>query len=142
MTSSSELAERVVLHDMPEHPIAAVGWRIVVKPVDPVTEVNGIALPKEAIQAQEYLRYIGQVVDVGPLAYSDERFSPRGTELKTLEHPSVLTNQAWCKAGDWIAFGRHAGQEVKSKDGIRYRILNDDDVLAIVDPDRIDIPVV
>lgn len=108
-------------------PVRPVGWRILVEPVQIKRETaGGIVLAEEAVKAQEYLRYIGKVVDVGELAYCDDKFKP---------HPNASANR-WCKVGDHIAFGRHAGQEViVNGDGEqkRFRLLNDDEVLAVID---------
>lgn len=108
-------------------PVRAAGWRILVEPVEiKRTTAGGIELPPEAIRAQEFLRYFGKVVDVGTLAYHDEKFK---------EHAN-REPQAWCKVGDHIAFGRHAGQEIGVKVGgelKKLRLLNDDDVLAVID---------
>ncbi|RJQ53482.1 MAG: co-chaperone GroES [Actinobacteria bacterium] len=116
-------------------PVRAAGWRILVEPVEVKRETDGgIALPEEAIRAQEHLRYIGRVVDVGELAYAGDRFKP---------HPNA-TLKPWCKIGDTVAFGRYAGQEVIAHvcgEAKRYRLINDDEVLAVVnDPAAIVTP--
>ena len=112
-------------------PIRAVGWRLVIDPIHiEDTTDGGIMLAPEIVRAQEYLRYVGQVVDIGPVAYSDEKFG----------------GVPWCKVGDWIAFNRNTGQEVVAElpddrsDGGRkigvYRIINDDDVMGIIPDPR------
>lgn len=110
-----------------EVPVVPAGWRILVEPVEIQRKTaGGIELPDEAIRAQEYLRYYGRVVAMGPLCYLHDRFKP---------HPNAAA-AAWCSVGDLIVFDRHAGQEVvkKVRDGEykRYRLLNDDNVLAVV----------
>lgn len=108
-------------------PVRPVGWRILVEPVEIKRQTaGGIVLAEEAVKAQEYLRYIGKVLEVGPLAYGDTKFR---------EHPNREAH-SWCKAGDHIAFGRHAGQEVvvNTADGRKkLRVINDDEVLAVID---------
>jgi co-chaperonin GroES (HSP10) len=44
---------------------------------------------------------------------------------------SKFPNGPWCKAGDWIIFGRYAGARIPI-DGGEIRLLNDDEVLAVV----------
>jgi co-chaperonin GroES (HSP10) len=61
---------------------------------------------------------------VGPLAYRDRRkFGDPDNENENW--------QPWCKEKDWVLFGRYAGSRLKI-DGGELRLLNDDEVLAIV----------
>lgn len=108
-------------------PVKSSNWRILVEPVEiKRTTEGGIALPEEAVRAQEYLRYYGRVIDVGPLCYRHEKFKP---------HPMADCDVS-CKVGDMIVFDKHAGQEVVQKIGDgeykRYRFINDDNVLGVV----------
>lgn len=107
-------------------PVRPAGWRILVEPVEVQRQTaGGILLAEESVKAQEYLRYVGKVVDMGELAYMDPKFRP---------HPNAKATP-WCKVGDFIAHGKYAGQEVIANvDGEqkRYRLLNDDEVLAVV----------
>lgn len=108
-------------------PVRPVGWRILVEPVEIKRETaGGILLAEEAVKAQEFLRYIGKVVDMGHLAFSDDKFRHHPKE------PAVR----WCAPGQFVAFGKYAGQEVIVNVGDeqkRFRLLNDDEVLAVVD---------
>jgi len=112
---------------MSEAPVRPAGWRILVEPVEIKRETaGGIALPEESVRAQEYLRYFGRVVAMGPLCYRNERFKL---------HPQAEGYEPFCKIGDMVVFDRHAGQEVLQKRGdntIRFRVINDDNVLAVV----------
>lgn len=108
--------------DLPDAlPIVATGWRILVRPVKiEKTSKGGIILAQETGKAQEYLRYTGEVISMGPLCYKHEKFAGAGP---------------WCKVGDKIAFGRHTGQEVYVSDGDdveRYRLINDDEVMGVI----------
>jgi len=97
------------------------GYRLLIKPVEiKQHSAGGIALPEMAQKAQEHLRHIGQVAAMGPEAYAHEKFTG-----------------PWCRPGDWIAYGQYAGQTltVRGPDGpVQYRLINDDEVLAVVDP--------
>ena len=44
-------------------------------------------------------------------------------------------NGAWCKKNDWIIIAKYAGSRV-SIDGGELRIINDDEVLAVVEDPR------
>ena len=41
----------------------------------------------------------------------------------------------WCKEGDWVIITRYAGSRVKI-DGGELRIINEDEILAVVDDPR------
>jgi co-chaperonin GroES (HSP10) len=98
------------------------GYRILIEPIEVKQETaSGIALPDISQKAQEHLRYIGKVVSMGEEAYQHAKFTA-----------------PWCKEGDWVAHGQYAGQElqVRTDDGTakKYRLVNDDEILAVVDP--------
>ena len=62
----------------------------------------------------------GYVVSLGPDAYKDQYKFPDG---------------AWGKKGDWVLFGRYAGSRFKIQ-GAEPRLLNDDEVLAVITDPR------
>lgn len=116
-------------------PVTPAGWRILVEPVKIKTHTDGgLELPQETIRAQEHLRYVGTVVAMGELCFKADNFKP---------HPNAKP-VGFCAVGDMVAFGKFAGQEIiTSVDGEtkRYRLINDDEVLArIEDPSSIVIP--
>ena len=41
----------------------------------------------------------------------------------------------WCKEGDWVLITRYAGSRIKI-DGGELRIINDDEILAVIDDPR------
>lgn len=108
-------------------PVRPVGWRILVEPVEIKRETaGGILLAEEAVKAQEYLRYFGKVVEMGHLSFSEDKFK---------HHPNAPA-KPWCSVGQFVAFGKYAGQEIiVNVDGEqkRLRLLNDDEVMAVVD---------
>ncbi|MGH1372978.1 MAG: hypothetical protein ACRBBW_13140 [Cellvibrionaceae bacterium] len=115
-------------------PLQPAGWRVLIKPVA-IDEKSsgGIILAEESKKVMEHTRYIGQVVLMGPLCYEKKDFQKDGE------------TQAFCKVGDWVAFRKHSGQEIrmKSDDGsvTSYKVVNDDEIIAVVnEPERIDIP--
>ena len=60
------------------------------------------------------------ILYTGDLAFKDESKFPTGP---------------WCKEGDWIIITKYAGSRIKI-DGGELRIINDDEVLAVVDDPR------
>ena len=99
------------------------GWRLLVLPYKGQGKTKGgILLTYEAIQEQSYTTVTGLVLKMGPDCYKDENRFPNGP---------------WCKKGDWIIFGRYAGSRF-GIDGGEVRILNDDEIIAVVkDPEDI-----
>jgi co-chaperonin GroES (HSP10) len=94
--------------------IKAVGWTVLVKPAEiEKTSASGIILnaPNEEDRVQ-LAQVFGQVVDIGPVAWVDE-------------------GQPRCQLGDKVIFRRYAGEQFDGDDGIKYRLMNDKDVLAI-----------
>ena len=96
------------------------GWRILIMPYTPPKETKGgIALPDEVHERERLSTVVGLVMAVGPLAYRDTNKFGDSTD-------------PWCKEKDWVLFGRYAGSRFKI-DGGELRILNDDEILAVVD---------
>ena len=108
-----EKIDEAVLDRIPK----PTGWRIVILPYRGTNKSKGgIALADQTIERQQLTTTCGYVLKVGPLAYADEAKFPHG---------------AWCKEGDWIIFGRYAGARMNI-DGGEIRILNDDEILAVI----------
>ena len=99
------------------------GWRVVVLPYRGARKTKGgIELADQTLERQQLTTTCAYVLAVGPLAFKDTNKFPDG---------------AWCKEGDWIIFGRYAGARM-AIDGGEIRILNDDEILALVsDPEDI-----
>ena len=94
--------------------IKAVGWTVLVKPADiEKKSESGIILhaPNEEDRAQLAQIY-GEVVDIGPIAWADE-------------------GEQRCKVGDKVIFRRYAGEQFDGDDEVKYRLMNDKDILAI-----------
>ena len=71
-------------------------------------------------KAQEEIQLTTNVVlvlKIGPDAYKDKERFPEGP---------------WCKEKDWVLFAKYAGSRIKI-DGGELRLLNDDEVLAVID---------
>ena len=94
------------------------GHRILILPFaqKSVTK-GGIHIAKQTIDKERLSTVVGHVVALGPDAYADTIKFPEG---------------AWCKKGDWVIFGRYAGARFQIEGG-DMRLLNDDEILAVVD---------
>jgi|TARA_R110002020_G_scaffold459156_1_gene677096 co-chaperonin GroES (HSP10) len=99
------------------------GWRLLILPYRGKGKTeSGIYLPDQVVERESVATVCGYVLKCGPLAYKDE---------------TKFTSGPWCKEKDWIIFGRYAGARFKI-DGGEVRILNDDEVIAVVqDPEDI-----
>lgn len=97
-------------------------WRVLIAPTRP-KEVSkgGIVLALANQEAQDILNFIGRVIAVGPLAGKHERLGGTGTEVAPF----------FPKVGDYVAFGRYAGQRLIHK-GVKMLLCNDDEILAAV----------
>ena len=97
------------------------GWRILILPYTlPQSTKGGVILSDETRERNQLATNVGYVVSLGPDAYRDELKFPDGP---------------WCKSGDWVMFGRYAGSRFKIE-GAEPRLLNDDEILAVIDAPR------
>ena len=99
------------------------GWRITVLPyMGKDKSKGGIALSNQTRQLNQLTTSCGYVLKMGDLAYADQSKFPNGP---------------WCKEGDWVVFARYGGSRLNIEGG-EIRVLNDDEILAVVnDPEDI-----
>ena len=97
------------------------GYRITLFPLklDSKTK-SGILLTDETVQESQLTTNICKVLKVGPDAYKDKDKFPTGP---------------WCKEDDWVLITRYAGSRIRI-DGGELRIINDDEILAVIDDPR------
>ncbi len=99
-------------------------WRIVIEPLPPTNKVGEIVLPDDVMDAQKVLGVIGKIVALGQLAFKSNTKS--GLSLSDDANAKALA------PGDWVMYGRHAGQKVRMRDGREFIICNDDEIVSIV----------
>ena len=99
------------------------GWRLLILPYRGRGKTEGgVLLPDAVIERESVATVCGYVLKAGLLAYKDTEKFPSGP---------------WCKEKDWVMFGRYAGARFKI-DGGEVRILNDDEIIAVIqDPEDI-----
>lgn len=100
------------------------GYFLLIRPVSVKQETKGgIILPDSTHEDMAYLTTVGKVLAVGDLAYQDkEKFA----------------NGPWCKTGDYVCYGKHAGTKFRYK-GHKLMLLFDDQVMMTVnDPTELD----
>ena len=97
------------------------GYRLVLFPLKLEGKTaGGVLLTDSAIEQASVATNICKVIAVGPDAYLDKNKFPKGP---------------WCKKDDWIIITKYAGSRL-SIDGGELRIINDDEVLAVVEDPR------
>ena len=117
--SIEHLPDEKVLERLPN----PTGWRMLVLPYKGQGKTKGgVILTDKHVEEQGYATVTALVLKMGPACYNDEKRFPDGP---------------WCKKGDWIIFGRYAGSRFGIEGG-EVRILNDDEIIAVVkDPEDI-----
>jgi len=105
------------LSDMQKLP-KPTGWRLLIMPHSGIKKTKGgVHLTDKAQEEIQLTTNVGLVLKVGPDAYKDSNRFPDGP---------------WCKEKDWVLFAKYAGSRIKI-DGGELRLLNDDEVLAVID---------
>jgi co-chaperonin GroES (HSP10) len=105
-----------------------VGWRLVVQPVAPKTKTRGgIILADTSREAEEYNNCRGKVLAVGSMCW-------RGTSEDRTDS-RTWHGGPWAKVGDWVTYGKYAGQKLVVN-GVKLIIINDDELTSVLtDPD-------
>ena len=119
-TSNIEhLPDEKILDRLPD----PTGWRMLVLPYKGQGKTKGgVILTDETMQERGYTTVTGLVLKMGTECYDNKERFPNGP---------------WCKKGDWIIFGRYAESRFGIEGG-EVRILNDDEIIAVVkDPEDI-----
>jgi len=77
-------------------------------------------LTDDTVTESQVTTNICKVLKMGRECYKDKEKFPSGP---------------WCKEGDWVLITRYAGSRIRI-DGGELRIINDDEILAVVDDPR------
>tara|TARA_R100001244_G_C5152710_1_gene129908 strand:- start:567 stop:992 length:426 start_codon:yes stop_codon:yes gene_type:complete len=97
------------------------GWKILIAvPKAKKKTEGGIYKPEETMQVEEIGTIIGLVLQVGDLAYKDQKKFPSGP---------------WCHRGDYIVMRTYSGTRFMVGEQ-EFRLINDDTVEAVVDDPR------
>lgn len=92
----------------------------VVPDVSETFENSGIVKAESFMRSEEHGTTVLFVLKVGPDAYKDKEKFPSG---------------AWCKEGDFVLVRTYSGTRFKIH-GKEFRLLNDDQIDAVVDDPR------
>ena len=97
------------------------GWRMVLFPLKLQGKTKGgVLLTDDTVTESQVTTNICKVLKMGPECYKDKEKFPSGP---------------WCKEGDWVLITRYAGSRIRIDCG-ELRIINDDEILAVVDDPR------
>ncbi len=126
MISEAEVAEQheatlLDTFEAKEYPGPIDMWRIAVQIAEPPEKTKGnIVVPDEYRDAQEFTAYVGMVRSMGPLCY------------KAITRSQLHLDQAHgCKVGDWVQFGAHDGERLRTYDGTLWVILSDTQIVCV-----------
>lgn len=101
---------------MNESGIHPKGYTLLIK-LDKVDEGTGlIAFSPDKIKSDQLSQTKATIIEIGSECWNKE-------------------GEARAKVGDRIIFRLYAGEMKKGKDGEQYRIINDDNVYAVLDED-------
>ena len=97
------------------------GYRLTLFPLKLESKTkSGIILTDDTVQESQLTTNICKVLKIGPEAYKDKDKFPSGP---------------WCKVDDWVLITRYAGSRIRI-DGGELRIINDDEILAVIEDPR------
>lgn len=108
------------------------GDKVLIRPdtIESVTE-GGIVLPETVTDLHMQGQTAGTLIAVGSEAYSHY------TEIEESASGKKITRRGYSKPhavpGDRVMFAKYGGQKVWGKDGVEYRLINDEDVNAIIE---------
>lgn len=107
------------------------GDRVLIKPddIEEKTE-GGIIIPGTVSELHAMAQSIGTFVAAGPDAYIDS--VSRDSEGRVVERRGF--SRPFATPGDRVAFAKYGGLQVTGKDGQVYRLMNDVDITAVVEP--------
>ena len=105
---------------LPEVP----GYHILIRPISVKEKTKGgILIPDSTREDMSYLTTVGRVLAVGNLAYKDLDKFPNGK---------------WCDVGDYVCYGKHAGQKLYYKATRLILLFDDQIILKVEDPKDLD----
>jgi chaperonin GroES len=101
--------------------LTPIEYNIIVRP-DPVEArtKGGVYIPDAVKEREEFATIKGTVIAVSSLAYS-----------RTAQGDDWLGRKP--EAGDRVLIAQYAGKNVTGSDGEKYRIMKDEDVMAVID---------
>jgi len=97
-------------------------YSVLVRPEKVETKKGSVLLPDEIIEKEQWRQSQAVVVELGALAFT----------MGTPGSPEYFEDRDAPKVGDVVSFREYNGQQVAEKDGNRYLILQDSEILGVV----------
>lgn len=114
-TQTQVRKESVDLTTLKRFPVLAWSWNLLVEPLEPVTQVNGIYVPEEAQKADEVQTTVARVLQVGPAAL--DGITNSGIKLsKLIPKADGSDTTAEDLVGKYIIFQRYTGHPIILRD--------------------------
>lgn len=98
------------------HGLKMYGFNVLVKPKEVEEKIGNIYIPDQHKDRLAYSITEGELVALSPAAFGYETW-PEGTILP--------------KIGDNVTFGKYVGSEVEGNDGVKYRVMEDKEIIAV-----------
>jgi len=118
---------------MNESGIYPCGNRALVKADDlEETTEQGIIIPQKVLDRHQVSACYGYVVALGPDCFKHTTENVYRDNAPT-ERRVRGYSEPFAKVGDRIAFAIYAGLTQTGKDGVEYKIINDEDITCLVD---------
>jgi chaperonin GroES len=108
--------------------IKPLGHRVLCRPEGETEDEKrlkaaGLAMP-ESVKAKHLLAEMtGTVVESG------------GSAWRSFDLAAGLEPSPWVAPGSKVLFAKYAGVILRGKDGQQYRMVNDEDIVAVLDPE-------
>ena len=97
------------------------GWRMTLYPLKLESKTSGgLHLTDDTVEQSQIATNVCKVLKMGSSCYKDKERFPDGP---------------WCKEGNWVLITRYAGSRIRIEGG-ELRIVNDDEILAVIDDPR------
>lgn len=116
--------------------ITPSGNRVIIRPdeIEKVT-AGGIIIPDTEADKHALAQATGRLIAVGPDAFlhtttETERYLDG--QWRPFERKKTGYSGPFANPGDRVMFAKYAGQQVEGEDGVKYRVLNDEDITALV----------
>ena len=100
--------------------ISPIEYKCLVKP-DKIEEktAGGIIKPQMTRDRDQHAVTTGTLIAISPIAFNYEKGESH-----------------WPLPGARVVFGKYLGSEIEGKDGEVYRLINDRDISAVLEPDN------
>jgi len=120
MAKTSEIIARFKKAKTPFTPLY---WHVLVQIPKPAEAHGSILKPEDLLDHEEFSSFIGCVAAVGQFAF----------QAKTKAEIDLGEMTRKPKVGDWVIFGKHAGEKFRTKDKTLWILMADTELRGITE---------